>query len=415
MAVDLMETVKAMLTPELVGKAAETTGESPDSARKAMHGAVPAVFAGLVQSASAPGGSARIFSAITAGGAGGSGLMSNVLGERSGAVGNALGKSSGIPSSSASHILSLVFPIAAGVLGKQILAKGMNPAGFSQMLFGHKKAIMDSRDTPPGLAEALGVGSLSEIGGAQAEVAQPHISSATTPEEYSTGEATRAMESSVASSHRRSRLGGIVPALVVAALAVWGILALARSHGPKPGVTAPQPTLPTMPKLPSLHAPEAPGFPKGEAPTAGPITLPGGKVLDVDKNGPEAQMAAYLSNSSAPLPHTFALDNLNFESGTANLTPASEKTVDDLAVLLHAYPSAQVRVEGHTDSVGDPAANLKLSQARATTLAEKLAAKGVARERIDVAGRSQESPVAENGSPEGRARNRRVDIVLLSR
>ncbi len=55
----------------------------------------------------------------------------------------------------------------------------------------------------------------------------------------------------------------------------------------------------------------------------GPITLPGSKTLDVDANGPEAEMEHSLGNSKTSQPHTFEFDNLNFESATANLTPDS--------------------------------------------------------------------------------------------
>jgi outer membrane protein OmpA-like peptidoglycan-associated protein len=403
MAANLIEMAKGMLTPELVSKTAEATGESPDSTFKAMRGAVPATLAGFGQSASTPGGAASVYSAITGGGLSGSGLMSKVLGDHAGAVGDTLARGSGIKSSSASHILTLVFPMVAGLLGKQVLSNRLNPAGLSQMLFSHKKAILDDPDAPAGLAGSLGIPALTEThGAASVDVTQARA----------------------AAPRARSRSGALLPVLLIlGALLAWGIAALTR-HAPKGGVTAPQPTMPepkvskpTMPTMPTAPKVEAPKVevPKVEAPAGGPIQLPGGKMLDVDRNGPEAQMADYLGDKSASLPHTFEFSTLSFESGTTTLVPGGPQSIDALATMMNAYPSARVRLEGNTDTVGDPAANQALSKARANTVADMLAQRGIARDRIETEGKSQHNPAAGNESQEGRARNRRVDVVLLSR
>ena len=442
MAVNLLDSVKGMLTPDVVSKAAESTGESPDKTREALHGAVPAVLAGFAKSTATPGGATRIFGAVTESGATGSGLMGKVFGDRGGAVGDALAKSSGIKGSSASHLLALVSPLVAGVLGKQILANRLGPGGLSQLLAGQKRSIAEDRSAPPGLAQALGVGSLSEIGGTTGTTETAAARAGGTvrePPHGATDVSSWAVAPSRAESRHRSPWGILLPVVVLlGAFAVWGISALVRGQGPRGGVTAPQPTLPTLPKLPTPQlpqAPHAPGTPEVKAPTApeikaptaqapaaptapteqGAIALPDGKTLQVDPNGGEAQLAHYLGDPSASLPQTVQLDNLHFESGTATIAPESGKTVGDVAAMLQAYPSARVRVEGFTDNVGDPAANLQLSKARASAVADMLAAKGVARDRIDTAGKSEQSPVAENQSAEGRARNRRVDLVLLDR
>jgi OmpA-OmpF porin, OOP family len=419
---DLMDAAKGMVTPELVGKAAEATGESPDSTHKAIQGAVPAVLAGFAHSASKPGGAAQLFGTLTEGGASGTGLMNRVLGERSGAVSDALANSSGIKQSSASHILSLAFPMIGGLLGKQILSNHLNLSGFTQLLSGHKEAILDNPNTPPGLASALGLGKLSDLGGATAAGATTNIegarvssASAPSPERRRVVErAARAVEHPVAKVKQHSRSGLVIPVLLLSALAVWGIFAMTRSHEPRMGVMAPQPV---MPSAPSVEAPppavETPG---GVAtPTMGPVALPGGKSLDVDPMGPEAAMALYLRETSAPLPHKFDFERLTFESGTATVTADSDKTIDALTMMLQAYPSARVRLEGHTDSIGDPFGNQQLSQTRATAVKATLVARGIAGERIETAGKSEHRPLAGNESQGGRALNRRVDVVLLSR
>jgi outer membrane protein OmpA-like peptidoglycan-associated protein len=76
------------------------------------------------------------------------------------------------------------------------------------------------------------------------------------------------------------------------------------------------------------------------------------------------------------------------------------------------YPSIQVKVEGHTDSTGSYETNQKLSLARAVTVRDYLVAQGVEASHIGVEGLGPDQPVADNATAEGRARNRRVEIIL---
>ena len=77
-------------------------------------------------------------------------------------------------------------------------------------------------------------------------------------------------------------------------------------------------------------------------------------------------------------------------------------------------PSLSVEVQGHTDAVGGDASNQKLSEARAAAVREWLTAHGIAATRITAHGYGKTHPVASNENDEGRARNRRVDVVILS-
>jgi outer membrane protein OmpA-like peptidoglycan-associated protein len=372
MAVNLMDTVKGMVTSEAVDKAATTTGESPDDMRKAMHGAVPAIFAGLTQAIGTPTGAARIFGAITdKGGTSAQGLMSAVFGDKGSAVTSVLAKGSGVKSDAASHALSLALPLVMGALAKHVSSSGMMAGGLSQLLAGHKQAIQDDPHTPPGLAGALGLGNLAGLGRPSTEPGQPRVGSA-------------------AEAPKRPRWGIILPAVGLAALILWGLASATRSHAPTTGVTAPQ-----APAVPSA------------------IVLPGGKSLDVAPGSVEAQMAHGLSDASTTLPHTYDLEHLTFDYDSATITPTSAKTIDDLALMLDAYPTSRMRVVGHTDSMGTAAANQPLSEARAKAIKEALVAKGVAADRIETAGEAARQP-APGAKPE-EATNRRAEIVLLSR
>ena len=104
-----------------------------------------------------------------------------------------------------------------------------------------------------------------------------------------------------------------------------------------------------------------------------------------------------------------------FASGTATILPSARQRLDDVALALEHEPRARFIVEGHTDSRGSDTTNLKLSDARAHAVREYLVDHGVDASRIVAVGKGEESPIATNATPEGRANNRRVEIVINRR
>jgi outer membrane protein OmpA-like peptidoglycan-associated protein len=104
-----------------------------------------------------------------------------------------------------------------------------------------------------------------------------------------------------------------------------------------------------------------------------------------------------------------ALD-VHFATGKADILPESQPLIAEIVTMLkkHAF---RVGVEGHTDNTGTPEGNKTLSQARAKSVVEALAGAGIARDRLEPAGFGQDRPVADNRTEEGRAKNRRVEIV----
>ncbi len=102
-----------------------------------------------------------------------------------------------------------------------------------------------------------------------------------------------------------------------------------------------------------------------------------------------------------------------FVTGKADLLPLAQQKLETVAeVLKNQDPSKKIVVEGHTDSVGSDAANMDLSQRRADSVRSFLVAKGVPSDRITAVGKGETTPVADNKTPEGRANNRRVEIVV---
>lgn len=104
---------------------------------------------------------------------------------------------------------------------------------------------------------------------------------------------------------------------------------------------------------------------------------------------------------------------INFDTGKATIKPDSFATLDKIAKMMKEAPALKVRVEGHTDDTGQAGANLRLSLERATSVSEALIQRGVAPQRLAVAGFGQAQPLADNSSEQGRARNRRVELVKM--
>lgn len=109
---------------------------------------------------------------------------------------------------------------------------------------------------------------------------------------------------------------------------------------------------------------------------------------------------------------TFTLAGDAFASGQATLTAGAARQVRAIAALLEAMPAASVRVEGHTDSQGGDDANRRLSQRRADAVRDALVKGGVPARVVQAVGRGAAAPVADNASAAGRARNRRVEVVV---
>lgn len=105
--------------------------------------------------------------------------------------------------------------------------------------------------------------------------------------------------------------------------------------------------------------------------------------------------------------------NILFETGKSAVMPESMPILDQIAEMLKANPTLKVSIEGHTDNVGSPATNKTLSQNRANAIMALLASKGIDKSRLTAKGWGQEKPVADNNSEEGKAKNRRVEIVKL--
>jgi len=391
MATDLMGLVGNVLNSGVVDQIGKLVGESPARTQTAVNGAVPSILAGMLNNASSsPSGAGQLLSTLSGGGfekvvgnlsgvlgggpasvdqlvGSGKQLLGSLFGNRLGGVSTAVSHSAGVSAGAGSSILAMAAPVVMGMVGKQVSSGGLNASGLLSLLSSNKDAI--AKGAPAGLASALGLGSIGELGSKASAFLQT-----------STQEAS--------SNARRW-----IPLVAAAALLVFlGY----RSFSRPPQVA------------------EATG---GSGPrNLASVALPGGGQLSVEQDTFLYNLAGYLGNpSDTHVPKTFIFDNLNFESGGTTLTSASNSTVSDLIKVLRAYPNSRVKLVGFTDTTGDPAANKSLSLARARTVGDLLSKGGVASTRIDTEGMGPENPVAPNDSESGRARNRRLELVVTQK
>jgi len=106
------------------------------------------------------------------------------------------------------------------------------------------------------------------------------------------------------------------------------------------------------------------------------------------------------------------IGGVQFATGTANVNPDARESLSKFSGIVASYPGLRFNVEGHTDSVGSVAMNNELSLKRAMTVRDYLIEQGVPASSIDVAGLGLSAPIGDNSTTEGRARNRRVEIVV---
>jgi OmpA-OmpF porin, OOP family len=380
MAVDLLDLAKGYLTPSTVSKIAETIGENPAATQKAIEVAVPTLAGVACNQASTPSGATKLFSLLgpskldpglltnftshLGGGAGSESLMrsgeeliSGLLGNNAGGVTNLIANAAGIGPRSASSLLSIVAPLFLGLLGKHAMSQNLSTSGLSSLLSSHRDTIQ--RLAPPGLANILGAGSMANLCGAPEPVARPI-------------------------AYPEPAKSGFPKWILALPLLLVGLIPVYRACSVK-----------------SLLA---------------NVNLPCGTVLSVERDSFNYNLANFmLKGSDSELPKRIVFDHFNFDTASKQLTPESTPTFTNLVAILKCYPNMQIQLEGHTDNTGDPASNKTLSLDRANMVKGLLVNAGIDGSRISTDGFGQEKPIASNDTEEGRARNRRTELIVTKR
>lgn len=145
--------------------------------------------------------------------------------------------------------------------------------------------------------------------------------------------------------------------------------------------------------------------------------LPNGSALEIPADGFESRLLESLDDPWRFLasPKWLDIEGLNFETGSAAITADTRIIVQRLAEVLKAYPTVKIKIGGYTDNQGDAVANKRLSEERAGAVRTMLRDLGIASDRLDAEGYGDANPIASNATAEGRARNRRIAVILTQR
>jgi len=168
------------------------------------------------------------------------------------------------------------------------------------------------------------------------------------------------------------------------------------------------------------------GEPRSEpAPTPAPAAAPapapanpdldGDGVLNEKDKCPNTRAGAVVDLDGCEVEAVISLEGVHFDFDSANLRPEAIAILNEAAGLLKTQSSVVVEVAGHTDSVGSDAYNQGLSERRAKSVQDYLASQGITSSRLTARGYGEAQPVASNDSEDGRAQNRRVELIVLSR
>ena len=128
--------------------------------------------------------------------------------------------------------------------------------------------------------------------------------------------------------------------------------------------------------------------------------------------GPRKGSRVARRGAPPPMTRVDALSGPHFAYAKSELSPDGHTKVWNAAQMLNKYPSRRIEVNGYTDSTGDEARNQRLAQRRADAVKQRLIEFGVDANRITATGYGSANPVASDATAEGRAQNRRVEIIL---
>jgi len=161
------------------------------------------------------------------------------------------------------------------------------------------------------------------------------------------------------------------------------------------------------------------------------ITLPLGKdyAFNVNRKGylfysdnfflsqrsPDSTYEKNISLKPIEVNASIVLNNIFFETKKFDLDPKSQAELDKVIQLLNDNPTLKIEISGHTDNVGKPADNLSLSNNRAKAVVNYLIGKKIAPQRLAAKGYGETKPVADNKTEEGKAKNRRTELRVVSR
>lgn len=423
MSFDLLESAKSIFNSSVVSQASSQLGESEGGIQKALSGIVPVVLTGLLNKAGSGGDAGGLLNmikgvagdanpsavagALQSGGGGllakGGDLLRSLFGDKVSSIIGMLSSFAGIKESSASTLLQTATPATLGAAGQYAAQNNLTPNSFLSFLNTQKDSILNAVPGGLNLASTLGLSSLGDLskklGGIAAGIGGAGLGAAT------------------AAANTVKQGGGrwiwSLLLLLVAIILLWYLMR--GCGGNKPESTAVTDSITTSQLADSAAAHVTEGGPVVNRENI-QVTLPDGSVLQAYKGGIEDQLVTFLKDDSRPAGKDvwFDFDNLNFKTGSAEITPESMQQVKNIAAILRAFPKSKIKIGGYTDRTGDSTQNLKLSQERATAVETALKnEKTDMKQLLGAEGYgSQFAKAAANAPDEERRKDRHISVSV---
>jgi outer membrane protein OmpA-like peptidoglycan-associated protein len=361
MSFNPIESVKAVFSGEMMNKMAGILGESTTNVQQAMQGIIPSVMTGIVlktefgdpyDTFNLSKEAAKIEIPFNQTSLAwwwntnykGIDYLKSLFGDKTADLTEAIASYSGVSKKSASSLLNVAAPAAYSVFGKYALETNMNVSGWRNFLDGEKKKILNHLPAGIFMEGIMGFENMAGLSEKFASIENPM-------------------------NRRKSGIKWVLPTLIIvlSAVAVWYFLIKQA-----PAETALYsvvhrsiPTKDTFAKIPVSGNKYS-------------VRLPAGKLLFVKKGGIEDQLIKFFndpkSRPSRRFPFNF--DQLNFDEGSAVITTESMTQIQNIALILKAYPKAKIKIGAFNEKGGDSTLNSTISGNRAAAVSKALKAAG---------------------------------------
>jgi OmpA-OmpF porin, OOP family len=397
MGTNILDLVKGQLSDMLLSKAAGFLGEDNAATTKAMNLILPSILGGMANKATNAEDASQLFGlmqnqdnstdifgslgTLLGGGSATQGLLETggsavnaLFGNKTSNIASVIASAVGMKTGSASSLMSIAAPILMNVISRKL--GGGATAGTLVSLLGTQLPFLRNTGLPASLTNALGLTNLN--------LTPPSVL------------APKAVV-------KEGGLGNFLPWMLLLAAALAGFYFF-KSCNLKPNEA------PTPVAIEQNVAPIAPAIVeqvKKLTLSSGDIEVKLGSFLD--------KLYEEINDPKADLTKALTFDNVNFAVNSAQLTEGSKTQLDDLAKIMQAFPNVAIKVDGHTDNVGNAKSNLRLSEARAASVKTYLSTHGIDGKRIATAGFGSAKPVADNATAEGKAQNRRIEAFVTKK
>jgi len=404
---NLLDLLQSQVGDTFVKQAGSLLNENESNMGKAIGAALPSLMGVLADKGSSESGAGELMDMISSGGFDGSMLdnlgdmlgggatnnagLDNMLQQGGNILGSLLGGNkqngliemianfAGIGKSSTGSLLKMAAPLLLSTVGKQVMKNGLNVGDLMKLLSGQTDFVKSAM--PAGLG---GVGKLLGLSGPLGDLGAD------------AREAVSDVRETATAATNKSR--NWLPYLLLAVLAVAAIWWFTRGGGEEAveeGVA----------KTGQMAEDAAEKTKEMASDVASEVQAAAGSV--------GAKLQNWLKSGTGE--GVFEFQHATFETGSSDINPQLESEIKTLAAIMKENSSMTVEIAGHTDNTGDAANNKELSMLRAQKIKAMLAAEGVEKSRIEANGYGQEKPLASNDTEEGREKNRRVEVKVLSK